>query len=145
MRPCTDPGCPCQGPTPVLSALALGAAVEAERLRATEPDLFPLAQQWSAYTGEPLVSSLTRWRAVRDSIQTVMRQMVDAINGTAPQVERLRDALRQAGQLPEEPPTDPRARALWARRNRSTGPSRPAAGHARRPRTHPGNTDRTGA
>jgi hypothetical protein len=145
MRTCADLACPCHAAPPSVSAVALHAAAEAERLRASEPELFPLARQWSLYTGEPLAASLARWRAVRDSFQAVMRQMAEAINGTLPHMERLRAALRDAGQLREEPPADPRARALWARGNRSTGPPRPAAGRTRRPRTHPGTTDRKGA
>lgn len=38
--------------------------------------------------------------------------------------------------LYDSPPADPKARALWARKNRSTGPARPSGQAARRPRRH---------
>lgn len=138
MRPCTDPRCPCQAPSPFASAVAMHAAAEARALAAAEPELFPVARQWSAYTGMGLAESVAHLRDVR----RLMQQFAEAITTTHGQVQQL---LRSAGAIPEEPPTDPRERALWARRHRSTGPSRPAAGHARRPRNHPGNTDRKGA
>lgn len=138
MRTCADPGCPCQEASPFVSAVALHAATEARALAAAEPDLFPVAQQWSAYTGMTLAASVAQLRDVR----RLMRQFTEAVTATHGQVQQL---LRSAGVLPEEPPSDPRERALWARRNRSTGPPRPAAGHTRRPRNHPGTIDSKGA
>lgn len=35
------------------------------------------------------------------------------------------ERLREANLLPEEPPEDPQARALWLRQHRNTGPRRP--------------------
>lgn len=35
------------------------------------------------------------------------------------------EAAREAGLVPEEPPTDPRARALWMKQHRNTGPAVP--------------------
>jgi hypothetical protein len=46
----------------------------------------------------------------------------------------VRDALRDAGLVPDEPPTDPRERALWARRNRNHGPEQPGPQNRRRNR-----------
>lgn len=142
MKPCADLGCPCQAPSPFASALALHAAAETRALASAEPELFPVAQQWSAYTGMTLAESVTHLRSVRDSFRAAIRQLGEAITATGGQMQQL---LGAAGQPGEEPPADPRARALWARRNRSTGPPRPAAGHSRRPRNHPGNTDSKGA
>lgn len=46
-------------------------------------------------------------------------------------VERITDAFKQAGLVAGEQPTDPRERALQARRNRGTGPAAPKAWHKR--------------
>ncbi|GAA3404999.1 hypothetical protein [Pseudarthrobacter polychromogenes] len=35
------------------------------------------------------------------------------------------EAAREAGLVPEEPPTDPRARALWMKQHRNHGPEQP--------------------
>lgn len=48
--------------------------------------------------------------------------------------EQLGRAAREAGMVPEQPPTDPRARALWLRQHRSVGPGGEPAGRRRRPR-----------
>jgi len=42
------------------------------------------------------------------------------------------DRIRAAGLLPEDPPEDPKARALWMRQHRNTGPARPGPQYRRR-------------
>lgn len=39
-------------------------------------------------------------------------------------VKKIGPVLDKAGLIPDEPPTDPRERALWARQHRNTGPTR---------------------
>lgn len=139
MTDCPDPGCPCQAPSPLASAVAVVAASEARTLAAAKPELFPLAQQWSAYTGMTLADSLDHFGRLLGAFQEAIAEVF----ASGPYAD-LQARLRDAGLIPEEPPADPRDRALLARRHRSTGPPRPAAGHARRPRNHPGNSNLRG-
>ena len=53
------------------------------------------------------------------------RQLARSVEQAAPAFAELRRQLAEAGMVPLEPPADPRARALHARRNRGTGPALP--------------------
>lgn len=82
------------------------------------------------------------WRALTetagaavDALSYAFTKMCWALADALPKIEATRDALRDAGVLPEEPPTEPRARALWLARNRNTGPARATASQRPGPRT----------
>lgn len=62
----------------------------------------------------------------------VAKALTTLAEGLAPQL----DHLRTVGLLPDDGPTDPRARALWLRQHRSTGPEVARAQLAHRPRRH---------
>lgn len=49
----------------------------------------------------------------------MLTRFTETIALTAPQIKMLGKALG----IPEQPPHDPRERALWAKRNRGTGPN----------------------
>lgn len=66
-------------------------------------------------------------------VKRAMGQLMEAFTSASTRWAR---QLREAGLLPEEPPADPRERALWMVKNRNTGPARPSAASARRPRRH---------
>lgn len=66
-------------------------------------------------------------------VDDLVRALVPALAEWNRQIEPLVAQLREAGLLPEVPPEDPRARALWLRQHRGTGPSRQVQ-HERRPR-----------
>lgn len=51
-----------------------------------------------------------------------MKSFSDAV---AHVVNTVRDAMRGANLLPEDPPTDPKERALWLKQRRNTGPEKP--------------------
>lgn len=69
------------------------------------------------------------------TVEAMWPRIVEQAEAIGRAVEDVRAVLRDAGVLPEEPPTDPRARALWLRRHRGTGPDRQVQrGH--RPRRH---------
>lgn len=101
--------------------------------------------------GSPLARALARQLddpEVRDRIQRQLAEFAERVAELLavlrPQVEaalvragEVYGQLRSAGVLPEAPPEDPRARALWLRRHRSPGPDREPAGRQRRPRRHP--------
>ncbi|MGZ3140820.1 hypothetical protein ACVDFE_02205 [Lentzea chajnantorensis] len=79
---------------------------------------------------------LTTWQAhFLNGFLDGIRETVEVL---AAAIEPAAEALRQLGLLVEEPPADPKARALWLRRNRNTGPARqqraPRAITARRSR-----------
>ncbi len=59
----------------------------------------------------------------------------EACRSASEQLTGWHKALREADVLPAEPPTDPRARALWLRQHRNTGPDRQVQ-HRPRPRRH---------
>lgn len=47
------------------------------------------------------------------------------IDEAATAFRKFGEAARDAGLVPEEPPADPRARALWMKQRRNTGPAAP--------------------
>lgn len=65
---------------------------------------------------------------VLDQLAESWSRFVRATNDTATQIaEAMRPiaaSLREAGLLPEEAPEEPRARALWMRHHRNTGPAK---------------------
>lgn len=65
--------------------------------------------------------------------QDWLTAMWQAAAHVAERMQQLATALRRAGVLPDQPPDDPRARALWLRQHRNTGPSRDVV-HQHRPR-----------
>jgi hypothetical protein len=62
---------------------------------------------------------------VNDSIRKTLEGMVKAAADAAESLQPFIDNLREAGLLDEEPPTDPKARALWMKQRRNTGPTTP--------------------
>lgn len=93
------------------------------------------------YDEELLIVEVDRERA-EVALAAAAELWQRVIEGLRPAVEAIGKAmgdaaasLRGSALLPERPPVDPRARALWARDNRSTGPVRMAQ-HERRPRRH---------
>jgi hypothetical protein len=68
-------------------------------------------------------------QAIRPAIEQVLQQA----RALGEWVEQNRQVLVDAGALPAVPPEDPRARALWLRRHRGTGPDRQLQ-HRRPPR-----------
>lgn len=50
---------------------------------------------------------------------------VSWIDEAATAFRKFGEAARDAGLVPEEPPTDPRARAIWMKQHRNTGPATP--------------------
>jgi hypothetical protein len=76
-----------------------------------------------------------------DPVSAMLRDLASAMTlpfATAmDQLRQVFDQFRDAGVVPAQPPDDPRARALWLRQHRNTGPSRDVV-HQRRPRRHPG-------
>ena len=78
---------------------------------------------------------------MRESMQRLTDHMHITFQASAAAFARAAEALRPAlaqlresGLIPEEPPSDPRERALWARQHRGTGPDRQLQ-HQRRPRS----------
>jgi len=71
------------------------------------------------------------------AVEHAARQIGEALTALAP----VRGQLVDAGVLPDPGPADPRARALWLRQHRGTGPVRMAQ-HERRPRQHLGGRRR---
>lgn len=65
------------------------------------------------------------------TLQRAAAEMGRSLSELGKTIERVAEALRDAGIVAETPPTEPRERALWARRNRGTGPATPAAWHQR--------------
>ena len=64
-------------------------------------------------------------------LQRAAAEMGYSLSELGKTIERVAEALRDAGLVAVEQPTDPRERALWARRNKGTGPATPAAWHKR--------------
>ena len=69
-----------------------------------------------------------RMRAVAEEVG---QAWVDAWRDISEALVPIAEQLQRSGLIEEQPPTDPRERALWLRRNRNTGPS----ASARAPRT----------
>lgn len=72
----------------------------------------------------------------RLAVESVYEALGRAIEAYGLALRPVVEQLREAGVLPEEPPTDPRARALWLRQHRGTGPDRQLQ-HRPRPRRVP--------
>lgn len=72
---------------------------------------------------------LAAWRSMFERFDEMRRQLAATLQ---PALEQLRPMLEQLQRLTgAAPPTDPRERALWLRRNRNTGPRRPLRGPRR--------------
>jgi hypothetical protein len=67
------------------------------------------------YTSGFLAESLAAFQPIFDGLASAMQQITTAFQQAA-------TAFVDAGLLDEQPPADPRARALWLRRHRNTGP-----------------------
>lgn len=104
-----------QGGSP--AALTLAAQLDDPEVRARLEGQF---QQLAAWAN----------RAVED----LVRALAPAMTEFGRQLNDMYGKLREAGILPEEPPGDPRARALWLRQHRGTGPDRQVQ-HRPRPRS----------
>jgi hypothetical protein len=132
---------------PLAARAAARRRAEVERVRNTlldtERPLVTLRWLMAVTPPEVLAEALTD-PAVRERMAEPFRQVGELLRGftevfasLAEHAQRaarsLGEALRDAGVLPEEPPADPRARALWLRRHRGTGPDRQMQ-HRPRPR-----------
>jgi hypothetical protein len=69
---------------------------------------------------------------LRKAFEDLGRSVRKSLEQLGPVVTRLREDLREAGVLPEVPPEDPKAKALWLRQHRNTGPERRGPQHRRR-------------
>ena len=74
--------------------------------------------------------------AAAAGIRYMMTRYANAFATVGAAVTAMHDQFKQAGVLPDTPPDDPKAAALWHVRHRHNGPPRPAAGKSRRPRSH---------
>lgn len=100
----------------------------------------PVSKSSELAPGEYLQSwpfnGLTREQAEKQAIlELTLQRFADdmgvALGEVGKIVERITDAFRRIGLVAGEQPTDPRERALQARRNRGTGPAAPKAWHKR--------------
>lgn len=66
-------------------------------------------------------------------VEDLLRALAPAMTDLGRQLDDVYGKLREAGIVPEEPPGDPRTRALWLRQHRGTGPDRQVQ-HRPRPR-----------
>jgi hypothetical protein len=66
-------------------------------------------------------------------VSSVSEALARAVEQYRPLLESVSATLRDAGVLPEQPPEDPRERALWLRQHRGAGPDRQLQ-HRPRPR-----------
>lgn len=113
-------------------------APEAAMRRRFHQDLLALRRQQDA-------SASAGWEAFTTALEALQQAAVDAWKGLQPLIAAIQRAqistrdqyvLYPNDFLPDvdHKPTDPRARALWLRQHRNTGPARPNAQTARRPR-----------
>lgn len=136
------------------AALAHAEAVERVRRVITQGGDLGLAAAVAGAPGPYLVGGSRAALVLRDALDDpevraeltrrfaeVGRVISEWLNGMRPAIEAaarsmgsLVESMREAGMLPDEPPADPRARALWLRQHRSTGPSRPGPERSRPPR-----------
>lgn len=65
------------------------------------------------------------WYRVEQQLREATRKLIAAM-----------DSLKRAGVAPETPPEDPRARALWMKQHRGTGPGKPVQEQRRRRSPH---------
>lgn len=70
--------------------------------------------------------------AAQQAVEQIGRAFVDLAESLHPQLDDLVDPRG----LPDDGPPDPKARALWLRQNRSTGPARPGPERRPAPRRH---------
>jgi hypothetical protein len=78
------------------------------------------------------------FRPVAVELGRIFTEFGRAISEALPKFQGLQQQLVEAGVSPEQPPSDPRARALWLRQHRNTGPAQRRAQHAHAPRWHDG-------
>jgi hypothetical protein len=78
----------------------------------------------AAMTGKPIITA-EQAALLRQLFEDFGAAVREAVEQLGPVMDRLREDLRAAGVIPEEPPEDPQARALWLRQHRNTGPRRP--------------------
>ena len=83
--------------------------------------------EFRAFLDKPLITP-EQAEALSRMFADFRRAANEALAALGPVFEQ----LREAGVLPETPPEDPRAKALWLRQHRSTGPARPGPQHRRR-------------
>jgi len=77
---------------------------------------------------EPPVFTPPTAEEIRQAFAPVRRGLnlwATFIDEAASAFRRFGEAAREAGFVPEEAPTDPRARALWMKQHRNTGPATP--------------------
>lgn len=125
-----------QGRGPVTGASLLGImgtavanAAEVEQARARLVLVFGTEHEAAEAFREAV-------RHVTEGLAPLWEQVRRACDEAARSMLALYEQGREAGLLPDAGPTDPKARALWARQHRSTGPQVPRAQAARRPRRH---------
>lgn len=90
-----------------------------------------LPQITALHTYEPRLAQVQAkadWQAV---FERAAEELGRSLSNFGQGIVQALEALRDAGLVAEEQPTDPRERALWAKRNRGTGPATPAAWHKR--------------
>lgn len=106
----------------VAAALAPAAATLARMREGREAD---------ERVREAVRSYVRAWTTLAPTIQGAWDTISEAVTNAWDPIQNL---LREAGALPEEAPTDPRARALWAKQRAGKGPHRPGPQGSRRPR-----------
>lgn len=63
--------------------------------------------------------------ALTKGLQTFVVTLAQGFQEMAIAIVKFAEAANAAGLADEEPPTDPRARALWMKQHRNTGPTTP--------------------
>lgn len=91
---------------------------------------------WLNASAEPVkpIVSPRLWQQIRDDFADFADMVTVTTKAAADALTRLGDQLREAGLVPDQPPTDPQARALWLRQHRNHGPARPGPQNTRRHR-----------
>lgn len=96
------------------------------------------AMRWTPARRIPIITpeqAARLFTEMGEAMTPVIRGFVEIVEQAARDLAGLRIHFREAGLLSDDPPSeDPRARALWLRRNRSTGPVVPTAARQKRPR-----------
>lgn len=114
---------------PVSVSTGLPPGVYLQRASVALPSPRPPVKLAGAYVGTRQVSEAAAiWNL---TLQRFADEMSMSLREVGKVVERINEAWRDAGIVAEEPPTEPRERALWVKRNRGTGPATPAAWHRR--------------
>jgi len=78
------------------------------------------------------LARIERMREAGEQLRLVIDSVRRGFEEMRPAIVQVAESLRRAGVLAEQPPTDPRARALWLRQHRNTGPAKPGPQHRRR-------------